>query len=564
MSAPKIVIIGGVAGGANVATRARRLSESAEIVLIERGPYVSFANCGLPYHIGGEIPSRDSLLVETPEQLRRTFRIDVRVLHEAVAIDRDTKAVWIRNVATGHVFHERYDHLVLATGAVPLRPGIPGIDLPGIFALRNIADMDRINEWIVRTSAGRAVIAGAGFVGLEVAEQLRRRGLEVTVIDSEDHVLEPFDLEMASPIAAELERNGVKVVLDDPVVSIERGEQDHLVVTTKNGERCPADIAILSLGIRPFSDLAVRAGLQIGLHGAVVVNEFLQTSDPNIWAAGDCVQLQHRISGTDVHVPLAGPASRGGRLIAENILGNRRAFPAPLGTAIVRVFELTAACTGLHERALRELGIACQAIHLHPNSHAKYFPGSERLAIKLLFDPSNGRILGAQAVGKRGVDKRIDVIATAIAGGLTVEDLADLDLCYAPPFGSAKDPINLAGMAAGNIRAGLVNSITWDQIPTATTILDVRSQSERDRGSIPQSIHIPLPELRERIHEIPSDRSVVVYCHSGQRSYMACRILSQHGYRCRNLTGSYATWSAGQAGRNRALVRTSQAELLHQ
>ena len=561
MTAPKIVIIGGVAGGANVATRARRLSEAAEILLIERGPYISFANCGLPYHIGGEIALRNSLVVQTPEDLRRTFQIDVRVRHEAIAIDRETKSVWIRNLATGSAFQERYDHLVLATGAAPVRPDVPGTGLPGIFGLRNMADMDRINEWLAKTNASSAVVAGAGFVGLEVAEQLHRRGLSVTVIESADHVLPPLDLEVAAPVSAELEAHAVNVVLNDAVAGFEQDAAGQLTVATLNGAQYPADIVILSMGIRPVSDLARGAGLELNPRGAVVVNSFLQTSDPNIWAAGDLVQLRHRVSGKNTYVPLAGPASRAGRLIADNILGERRAFAGPLGTAIIRVFDLTAACTGLNERALKDLAIPFKTVHVHPNSHAKYFPGSERLVIKLLFDQSTGKVLGAQAVGKRGVDKRIDVIATAIAGGMTVEDLADLDLCYAPPFGSAKDPINLAGMAAANIRAGLVESISWSELPAAAsqaTILDVRNQSERDRGAIPDSIHVPLPELRARLNEIPADRNVLVYCHSGQRSYAACRILTQHGYRCTNLSGSYATWSAAHHERNAAVASASQ------
>lgn len=548
----KIVIVGGVAGGANVATRARRLSESAEIVLIERGPFVSFANCGLPYHIGGEIPRRDSLLVQTPEGLRSSFNIDVRVLHEVTAIDRKTKTVWIRDLVTGRISQERYDHLVLATGAVPIRPALPGIDLTGIFALRDIGDMDRINAWLAQSSVRSVVIAGGGFIGLEVAEQLHRRGIAATIIHSNDHVLNVLDVEMAAPIAAELERHGVEVVLNDAVASFQREPANGISVTTKRGARYTGDMVILSIGIRPLSDLARNAKLEIGQRGAVVVNEFLQTSDPSIWAVGDCVQLKHRVSGRDVHMPLAGPANRGGRLVADNILGRRRPFRGPLGTAIIRVFDLTAACTGLNEQAIQDLNLPYQAIHLHTHSHSKYFPHSQRVAVKLLFDTSNGKILGAQAVGKQGVDKRIDVIATAIAGGLTVEELGDLDLCYAPPFGTAKDPVNMAGMVAGNILAGLVQTISWNEVPadiSESIILDVRSKSECEHGVIPHSIHIPLGELRARMSEIPKDRTVIAYCHSGQRSYSACRILSQHGYRCKNLSGSYATWSAAQDSR---------------
>jgi len=553
----KIIIVGGVAGGASVATRARRLSEDAEIIVIERGPYVSFANCGLPYHIGGEIARRDALLVQTPEGLRKSFHIDVRVLHEVAAIDRYTKTVWIRNLTTGQISEESYDHLVLSTGAVPLRPRLPGIDLPGIFSLRNMGDMDWINEWIERNGVQKAVIAGAGFIGLEIAEQLRHRGLAVTVISSNEHVLNSLDFEMAAPIAAELERNGVEVVLGDPVESFERGPGNQIVVNTDRGGRFAGDMVILSIGIRPQSALARNAGLETGPDGGVVVNEFLQTSDPNIWAVGDCVQLKHRVSGEDVHVPLAGPANRGGRLIADNILGKRRPFRGPLGTSIIRVFDLTAASTGLNEQTLQRLELPYQAVHLHPISHAKYYPGAQRLSIKLLFDPSNGKILGAQAVGKEGVDKRIDVIAAAIAGGLTVEELSDVDLCYAPQFGAAKDPVNMAGMVAANVVAGLVDTISWNQLPSGgsdSIILDVRNQSECDAGVIPHSIQIPLPDLRARIHEVPRGRNVIVYCQSGQRSYAACRILSQNGYRCKNLSGSYLTWSAAHESRSATSV----------
>jgi len=560
----KIVVIGGVAGGANFATRARRLSEAAEIVLIERGPYVSFANCGMPYHIGGEIPSRDDLLLQTPESLAQTFGLDVRISHDAIRIDRHHKEVWIRNLATGETTAEQYDHLVLATGAVPVRPALPGIDLPGIFALRDMVDMDRINQWLARTDGRSAVIVGGGFVGLELAEQLQRRGIATTIIHSDDHLLTPFDVEMAAPIATELEKHGVRVVLDDAVAGFAHDPQGRIRVTTKQGRRHIGDIAILCMGVRPVSDLAANAGLATGLRHAVVVNEFLQTSDPNIWAVGDCVQLQHRVSGRDVYIPLAGPANRGGRLIADNILGRRRPFRGPMGTTIIRVFGLTAACTGLYERALIELDIPYQAVHLHPSSHAKYFPGSHPVAIKLLFDPLHGTIFGAQAVGQVGVDKRIDVIATAMAGGLTVEELGDLDLCYAPPFGSAKDAVNMAGLAASNIVDGLVEAISWHELPAfagEATILDVRRQSEWDAGAIPDAMHIPLAELRVRMSEIPRNRPVIVYCHSGQRSYVACRLLAQHGYPCRNLSGAYVTWSAGQSSQV-AVAQPGAAELL--
>jgi NADPH-dependent 2,4-dienoyl-CoA reductase/sulfur reductase-like enzyme/rhodanese-related sulfurtransferase len=544
----RIVIVGGVAGGANVATRARRLSEEVEIVLFERGEHVSFANCGLPYHIGGEISDRNKLLVQTAEGLRKSFNIDVRELNEVTGIDKDRKVVNVKNLTTGNTYEERYDHLVLSPGASPLRPSLPGLDLPGIFSLRDMADMDRIIAWINTKNAKSAVIAGGGFIGLEVAEQLHRLGMSLTVVDSNSQLLMPFDPEMSAPIARELLRHKINLVLSDSVASFNNSSSKQLLVTTKKGAQYSGDIAILSIGVKPESELARQANLELGERGAIVVNEFLQTSDPNIWALGDCIQLQHRVSGKAVNIALAGPANRCGRLVADNILGNRRPVLGPLGTAIIRVFDLTAACTGINERTLRTINHPYQAVHLHPNSHAGYFPNAHTIALKLLFDPKNGKILGAQAVGKDGVDKRIDVIATAIAGGLTVDELVDIDLCYAPPFGSAKDPVNMAGMIASNIRAELVQTISWEQMPkdlSGISLIDVRTQTERDKGFIPGSIHIPLVELRSRIGEIPKDRKVIAYCQSGQRSYNACRILVQHGFECMNLSGAFKTWSDG-------------------
>jgi len=543
----KIVIVGGVAGGANVATRARRLSEEVEIVLLERGPNVSFANCGLPYHIGGEIADRKKLLVQTAEGLRQLFNIDVRELNEVIEIHRSKKCVSIRNLSSGEIYEETYDHLVLSTGATPLRPALPGIDLPGIFSLRDLADMDGIISWLDLKKAKTAVIAGGGFIGLEVAEQLHRRGLSVTVIDSNEQLLMPFDLEMSAPIAAEV-REKINLILSDGVKEFTQSG-DQLEVVTRKGEKLLGDIVILSIGVRPESELARVAGLELGERGCVVVDKFLQTSDPNIWAVGDSVELKHRVSGKAVNIALAGPANRGGRLIADNILGKRREFRGPLGTAIIRVFGLTAACTGLNERTCRIQDLPYKAIHLHPNSHAGYYPNAHPIALKLMFNPTSGQILGAQAVGEDGVDKRIDVLATAIAGGITVEELVDIDLCYAPPFGSAKDPVNLAGMIASNIQEELVETISWDGLSAVkgdVVLLDVRSKLERDKGMIPDSLHIPLPELRSRLNEIPKDQTVIAYCQSGQRSYNACRILLQNDVRCMNLSGAYKTWSAAR------------------
>jgi len=542
----KVIIVGGVAGGANVATRLRRLSEDAEITIFERGEHVSFANCGLPYHIGGEIEDREALLVQTPERLWSRSRIKVCTRHEVIAIDRACKLVTVRDINHQKDLTVSYDHLVLSTGAAPLRPSLPGIDTPGIFTLRDIGDMDQIIGWIEHHRVSSAVIVGGGFIGLEVAEQLHRKEITVTVIESNDQLLVPLDREMARPLKKELERHGVQVVLSDPVTGFSHSPEEKIEVETRSGTRFTSDMVLLSIGVRPDSVLAREAGLEVGERGAVVVNQYLQTSDPAIWALGDCIQFAHRVTGITGIVPLAGPANRAGRLVADNIIGiQKRPYRGPLGTAIIRVFSKTAACTGANEKTLSALGKNYQALYLHPKSHAGYYPGAEQLSLKLLFDPNSGEIFGAQAVGGDGVDKRIDVLATAIAGGLTVEDLISVDLCYAPPFGSAKDPVNLAGMAASNIREGLVRSLTWRQVQELEEpylIIDVRESGERERGAIPDSLSIPLGDLRERLDKLPHDRLLIASCQTGQRSYNACRILSENGFRAANLTGAYQSW----------------------
>lgn len=548
----KVVIVGGVAGGANVATRLRRLSEKVEITIFERGEHVSFANCGLPYHIGGEIEQRDALLVQTPERLWSRSRIEVFTRHEVLSIDRNKKTVTVRDGLQNRNFTVPYDHLVLSTGAAPIRPPLPGIDMPGVFTLRDIADMDRILEWMGSRRVAEAVVVGGGFIGLEVAEQLHRRGIGVTVIEANHQLLVPLDREMAVPLKEELEHHGVGVHLTDPVSGFSTTGEGRIEVQTKSGGRFSADIVFLSIGVLPDSVLAREAGLEIGERGAVVVNDYLQTSDSAIWALGDCVQFAHRVTGVAGLVPLAGPANRAGRLVADNIMGSsKKPYQGPLGTAIIRLFSKTAACTGANEKTLVALGRPYQAVYLHPKSHAGYYPGAEQLSLKLLFEPMNGKILGAQAVGGEGVDKRIDVIATAIAGGLTVEDLISVDLCYAPPFGSAKDAVNLAGMAAANIRDGLVRSLTWGEVEALSEpflIVDVRESAERAQGSIPGSVHIPLGVLRECLEGLPRDRLLIASCQTGQRSYTACRILTEHGFRAANLSGAYQTWRAVVAG----------------
>jgi NADPH-dependent 2,4-dienoyl-CoA reductase/sulfur reductase-like enzyme/rhodanese-related sulfurtransferase len=545
-----LVIVGGVAGGASAAARARRLSEDANIIVFERGPHVSFANCGLPYFVGGEIQSRESLLLHTPATLKQRFNLDVRIKTEIVAIDRNARRVKAREIDSGREYYQQYDALILSTGAIPVRPPIPGIDRPGHFVVRNVPDADAIAGWLENPETKRAVVVGGGYIGLEMAEQLKRRGLDVAIVEALDQVLATFDIEMARMIELELRSKGIKLFLNSPVVGFEEPAASDSVrasmVVLKDGRRLPADIVVLALGVRPEVSLANNAGLEIGARGGIRVDERMRTSDPHIWAVGDAVEVRDLVTGEWTLIPLAGPASRQGRIAADNVFGHQSRYAGSLGTSIVGVFGIVAAGTGANEKCLRRAGIRFEAIHLHPPSHATYYPGASTVTLKILFSPESGRLLGAQAVGRDGVDKRIDVIATAIKADMTVDDLAGLELAYAPPFGSAKDPVNLAGMAAQNIIRGHARHIHWDDLAnldlSTTVLLDVRTQVEREAGCIPGSIHIPLEELRNRLSELPQDKEIVAYCRSGQRSYYACRILTQQGYKARNLSGSYLTW----------------------
>jgi len=552
MSNKRIIIIGGVAGGASAAVRARRLCEDCEIIIFERGPHVSFANCGLPYFVGGEIAEPDDLLLQTPESLRARFNLDVRVNSEVTGIDRAARLVKVREPISGREYEQSYDALILSTGATPLLPPIPGIEREGHFTVRNIPDVERIKAWIKDSRACRAVVVGGGFIGLEMAEQLvRHGGLSVTVVESLPQLIAPLDPEMAAWLHLELRKHGVELFLGNPVAAFDapgKGESARAsVVVLKSGQRLPADTVVLGLGVRPEASLAKNAGLEIGARGGIRVNEHLRTTDPNIWAVGDAIEVRDAITGAWSLIPLAGPANRQGRIAADNIFGRPAIYHGTWGTAILRLFDLTAGCTGANEKTLRAAGIPYQALHLHPGSHAGYYPGSEPIALKVLFAPGTGKLLGAQAVGRDGVDKRLDVFATALKGGMTVHDLAELELAYAPPYGSAKDPVNLAGMAAENVLDGDVSLAQWHEVATLdaakTLLLDVRRPDERAKGFIPNSIHIPLDELRARFGELPRDREIVVSCHSGQRSYFACRLLAQNGFRVRNLTGAWRTWS---------------------
>jgi NADPH-dependent 2,4-dienoyl-CoA reductase/sulfur reductase-like enzyme/rhodanese-related sulfurtransferase len=546
----RLIIVGGVAGGASAAARARRLCEDCEIIMIERGPHVSFANCGLPYFVGGEIAEQDTLLVQTPESLKARFNLDVRIKTEVLRIDREARRLRVRDLHIGREYEEGYDALVLSTGASPLKPPIPGIDHPHHFVVRNIPDVEKIMAWSKDCQRCRAVVVGGGYIGLEMAEQLRRRAFDVTVVEASPQVMVPLDPEMAAWLHAELRANGVALHLNDPVVAFEPpSEQEPArasIVVLKSGQRLPADSVILGLGVKPEIGLAKDAGLEIGELGGIRVNEHLQTSDPHIWAVGDAIEVRDGVTGNWALIALAGPANRQGRIAADNILGRPSRYEHTWGTAIVRLFKLTAGCTGANEKSLRRAAIPFQAIHLHPNSHAGYYPGAEPIALKILFAPDTGKLLGAQAIGHDGVDKRIDVLATALKAGMTVHDLAELELAYAPPYGSAKDPVNLAGMAAQNVLDGYVALAQWNEVaaldPKTTLLLDVRRPDERARGFIPGSIHIPLDELRQRLNELPRDRKIVVHCQSGQRSYNATRILSQNGFNAANLSGGYRTF----------------------
>lgn len=548
MPSKRVVIVGGVAGGASCAARLRRLDEQAEIFIFERGPDVSYANCGLPYYIGGVIDERRRLLVATPERFRDVFRVEVRARHEVVRIDRRAKAVEVRNTQTGGAASHPYDALVLATGAAPLRPRWPGADLPGIFTLRSLEDADAILSWIRHRQAARAVVVGAGYIGLEMAENLVHRGMEVTLLERCDQVMPPLDAEMVAPVEAELRRHGVDLRLSCAARGFEAAGADQMAVLTEDGGRVVAELVVLCLGVRPDTTLAADAGLELGPTGGIRVDERMRTSDPDIFAVGDAVEVRDFVTGQPALVPLAGPANRQGRIVADVIAGRDARFRGAQATSVVSVFDLTLAATGASEKRLRELGIALEKSYIHAGHHAGYYPGAETISLKLLFDPRNGKLLGAQAVGKAGVDKRIDVLATAIQFGATVHDLEETELCYAPQYGSAKDPVNLAGFVAGNALRGDVELAHWDEwleLQTAgkpPVTLDVRPAAAVAAGAVEGTIRIPLGELRARLDELPRDREIWVHCSVGQTSYFAVRLLRQHGFRVRNLSGGFTSY----------------------
>ncbi|ELI5738120.1 FAD-dependent oxidoreductase [Vibrio fluvialis] len=565
----KIVIIGGVAGGASAAARARRLSEDAQIIMYERGPFVSFANCGLPYHIGGDIKERANLLLQTPESFLARFNVDVRVMNEVVRINRADKTITVRNLLDQSEYEESYDFLLLSPGAGPIVPPIPGLDNPLTHSLRNIPDMDRILETIQMNQPDHATVIGGGFIGLEMMEAFHQLGIKTTLIEMADQVMTPVDREMAGFAHAEIRTKGIDLRLGvalqavefkpaTSMPSIDSGENiEHqhmngeLDLTLSNGETLTTDILIMAIGVRPETKLAAEAGLQIGELGGIYTNEHMQTSDPNIYAVGDAIEEKDFVTGQSTLVPLAGPANRQGRMAADNMLGRSETYQGTQGTAICKIFDLAVASTGKNEKQLKRAGIEYEKVYVHTASHASYYPGAEIVSFKMLFDPKSGKIFGAQAVGKDGIDKRIDVMAVAQRAGMTVEQLQHLELTYAPPYGSAKDVINQAAFVATNIMKGDAKAIHFDEIDSLTdeqVLLDVRNPGElQNVGYLPGAINIPVDQLRQRMNELPKDKEIIIYCQVGLRGNVAYRQLVNNGYKARNLLGGYRTYLFAKA-----------------
>lgn len=539
----KVIIVGGVAGGASVAARLRRLNEDAEIILFERGEYTSYANCGLPYYLGGIIAKKENLIVMPPELLRRRFNVDIRLGHEVIRIDRLQKQVVVLDKTTGKIYRESYDKLVLSPGAECFRPPIKGAELKGVFTLRTIPDAEAISRFIASRKAKQVVIVGAGAIGIEVAENLRTRGLEVTLTDVLGHVLPSLDPEMSFYVEESLKREGVDLKLGQRVLAFEK-KGEKISVRWVDGEEKLCDFVVLATGIKPEVKLAMDAGLKLGENGGIKVNQFLQTDDPHIYAIGDAIEVEELVSKRKMVIPLASPATKQGRIVANNICGREERYKGTLATSILKVFDLTVASTGLNERNLSLINEDYEKIYLHPYDHATYYPGASPIHMKILFSRRSKKILGAQIIGQSGVDKRIDVIATAIHGGFDITDLKDLHLAYSPPYGSAKDPINMIGFIAENIIEKIVKVTYWDCVTAGDFLLDVRSEEEFRRGHVPGAINIPLEKLRDNLDALPLNQLIKVYCSQGLRSYIACRILVQKGFKAENLNGGYLTYLA--------------------
>ncbi len=542
-----IVIIGGVAGGASAAARLRRLDEEAEIILFERGGYISFANCGLPYYIGETIEDRAKLLVQTPETMKARFNLDIRIHSEVTGIDSKAKKVFVRSKNNG-TYEQPFDALILAPGAKALRPPIPGISNDKILTLRNIPDTDRIKAVVDQSATQSAVVIGGGYVGVEMAENLRERGLQVTLIEAAPHILAPFDSEFSAIIENKLEDHGIGILLGDAVKAFnDVGNQ--LEITLQSGKKLNTDLAILAIGVAPDTAFIKDSGIEIGQRGHIRVDDHMQTNIKDIYAVGDAIEVIDRINGQTTAIPLAGPANKQGRIAADNIAGIDSVYKGTQGTAILKIFDLTAASTGNNERTLKRLNLPYRTVYVHPGSHASYYPGAAPITLKLLFN-DEGKILGAQAVGHEGVDKRIDVIATVIRLNGSVADLAELELSYAPPFSSAKDPVNMAGFTAENILSGKMQVIVPEQLadrdPESTLLIDVRNESEFNCGGIPGAVNIPVDLLRERLSGLDPQKEIWVYCQVGLRGYIASRILMQQGFRVKNLTGGYKLYAASR------------------
>ncbi len=547
----KIVIIGGVAGGATAAARIRRLDEHCGIVMFERGPYVSFANCGLPYYIGDVISKRSYLLLATPKSFKDRYNIDVYVSSEAIGIDPGKKTVTVRNIKTGEIRSEAYDRLILSPGAKPAAPPIKGADRPNVFSLRTVPDSDRIKAYCDERRPKSSVIVGGGFIGLEMVENLVRKGVKTTVVEMLDQVLAAVDYEMAAMVQFHLKEKGVDCLLGVGVDAFE-DRAGRCVAVTDQGHEIPCDMAVLSVGVLPETGLAKDAGLELGQRGAIKVDAAMRTSDPNIYAVGDAVETTDFIFGGPINIPLAGPANRQARIAADNVVGRKSVYKGALGTSIVKVFDLTVGSTGYNEKKLKKCGIPYRVSVIHALSHAGYYPDPETMCVKLLFSASDGMIFGAQIVGGKGVDKRIDVIATAIRGRMTVYDLEDLESAYAPPYGSAKDAVNMAGYVASNILKGDVEIVSWDEMDrfdsSETVLLDLRDRDELEEfGTIPGAIHVPVNKLRERMTDFNRDKLYIVFCAVGVRAYIGYRILVQNGFKVRNLSGGFSTYQSARA-----------------
>ncbi len=557
----KVVIIGGVAGGATAAARLRRLDEGAEIVVFERSGYISYANCGLPYYIGGAIEDPEELTLQTPESFYARFRVEMKVRHEVTAIHPERKTVSVKNLETGAEFEESYDKLILSPGAKPTRPPIPGIDLERIFTLRTVEDTFRLKAYLDVNRPKSAVLVGGGFIGLELAENLRELGLEVTIVEQLNQLMSPFDPDMAAFLHNEARRHGVKLALGRAVAGFEEREGG-VDVQLKDGSSLHTDLVALAIGVTPDTALAKEAGLELGLRGSIVVNDRMETSLPDIYAVGDAVQVKHGVTGQDTLIALAGPANKQGRIAADNICGGDSRYSGSQGSSVIKVFDMTGAATGLNEAAARRAGLDVDTVVLSPMSHAGYYPGGKVMTMKVVFEKGTYRLLGAQIVGYEGVDKRIDVLATALRAGLTALQLKDLDLAYAPPYSSAKDPVNMAGFLVDNLARGLVRQFHLEELAAlprdgSVTLLDVRTPQEYAQGRVEGFRNIPVDELRDRLGELEAGKPVYVICQSGLRSYIACRILAERGFECRNFSGGFRFYDA--VANDRRLIESATA-----